>query len=159
MKPQGHVPTVAPAPTHEEADLNVPLILRVVAVVVPVLAVLIVAVAVLFHLFNHAYAHRTSQAAPVVTAADLPPAPRLQTDPAGDLQAVRAKEDAHLEHYAWVDRAQGIAQVPIDRAMVLWTKSYVSSPPTAPLPTTNAAAAPTELQMRQDKAEETSHAP
>lgn len=157
MKPQGYVPPAAPPSAHEGADLDVPLILRIAAVIAPILAVLIVAVAVLFHYFNHVHTNRTSEAAPIVTTADLPPAPRLQTDPFGDLQAVRAREDAHLEHYAWVDRAQGIAQVPIDRAMALWTKSYTPSAPAAAA--TNAAPAPTELQMRQDKAREATHAP
>jgi hypothetical protein len=159
MKPQGHVPASASPSTHEAADLNVPLILRTAALVVPTLAMLILAVTLLFHYFNRFYANRTSEAAPVVTAADLPPAPRLQTDPAGDLQAVRAREDAHLDRYAWVERNQGIAQVPIERAMLLWVKTY--SPPPAPMASspTNSVAAPTELQVRQDKAQEANHAP
>jgi hypothetical protein len=154
MKPQGYVPKSASPSAHEAADLNVPLIVRIASVIVPILALLIIVVAVLFHYFNRVHANRTSEAAPVVTATDLPPAPRLQTDPAADLQAVRAKEDAHLDRYAWIDRTQGIAQVPIERAMVLWVKTY--SPPGA---ATNTVAAPTDLQMRQDKAQEASHAP
>lgn len=46
-----------------------------------------------------------------------PPAPRLQADPKADLIALRARENAELSKYAWIDKARGIAQVPIERAM------------------------------------------
>ena len=48
-----------------------------------------------------------------------PPAPRLQTDPRRDLEALRAAEDAQLHDYGWVDRAAGRVRIPIERAMVL----------------------------------------
>lgn len=47
----------------------------------------------------------------------LPPEPRLETAPAKDLAALRERENAVLGAYAWVDRAKGIAEVPIDRAI------------------------------------------
>lgn len=46
-----------------------------------------------------------------------PPAPRLETAPAKELAALREREKAVLEAYAWRDRAKGIAEVPIDRAI------------------------------------------
>ena len=156
MKPQGYVPPSAPDSAHEMADLNVPLIVRVAIILGVTLVVLVLLVAALFHGFNRAYPHRTSEASPVVTKADLPPVPRLQTDPTGDLQALLAREDVHLEHYAWVDRSQGIAQIPIERAMTLWVKTY--SPPPASSGT-NATPATTELDMRQSKTPEAPHAP
>ncbi len=48
-----------------------------------------------------------------------PPAPRLQSDPIADLQALRAEESQLLDGYGWVDRAQGTVRVPITRAMEL----------------------------------------
>ena len=48
-----------------------------------------------------------------------PPAPRLQTDPAGDLRTLRADEQARLEGYAWVDQGKTIVRIPIERAMEL----------------------------------------
>jgi hypothetical protein len=87
----------------------------------------------------------------------------LQTHPLQDLQAVRQVEDTRLDHYAWIDREHGIAQIPIERAMILWTKSYSApqTPVLAPPPSTNAAplSGTTELQMRQQKATEAPHAP
>jgi hypothetical protein len=52
-------------------------------------------------------------------ASALPPEPRLQTDPAGDLRRLRAEEDAALGSYGWVDRARGVIRVPVARAMAL----------------------------------------
>ncbi len=47
----------------------------------------------------------------------LPPAPRLEVSPPKDLAALRERENAVLDAYAWVDKPKGIAEVPIDRAI------------------------------------------
>jgi hypothetical protein len=47
----------------------------------------------------------------------LPPEPRLQPSPPKDLKTLRDREDAVLTGYAWVDKAKGEAQIPIDRAI------------------------------------------
>ena len=45
------------------------------------------------------------------------PAPQLQTDPAADMQAFLAREQQVLHATGWVDRAHGIAHIPIEAAM------------------------------------------
>ena len=45
--------------------------------------------------------------------------PLLQADPPADMSELRAQEEAILNRWAWTDEAQGMAQVPIDRAMEL----------------------------------------
>ena len=45
--------------------------------------------------------------------------PRLQVAPALDLSRFRAREDAELNGYAWINRTTGVARIPIDRAMDL----------------------------------------
>jgi hypothetical protein len=55
----------------------------------------------------------------VVRRRPPPPEPRLQADPAGDLRARRAEEDAELKSCAWVDRSRGVIRLPIERAMSL----------------------------------------
>jgi hypothetical protein len=50
---------------------------------------------------------------------ELPPAPRLQSNPPLDLERMRAEEKTRLETYGWVNREQGIARIPIERAMDL----------------------------------------
>jgi hypothetical protein len=51
--------------------------------------------------------------------APLPPmtAPALQSDPPADMAAFRAADLARLNSFGWVDRAGGVAHVPIDQAM------------------------------------------
>jgi hypothetical protein len=46
-----------------------------------------------------------------------PPAPRLQVRPENDLEAFRAREDAILTTYAWVDKEHGVVRIPIQEAM------------------------------------------
>jgi hypothetical protein len=45
------------------------------------------------------------------------PEPRLQADPAADMQALLARELQRLHATGWVDRAHGIAHIPIEAAM------------------------------------------
>jgi hypothetical protein len=47
----------------------------------------------------------------------LPPGPMLQTDPAADLRAFNAEEQARLNSYGWIDRGKGIVHIPIREAM------------------------------------------
>ena len=49
----------------------------------------------------------------------LPPEPRLQTNPRQDLIDLRAREDAILNTYGWVDKTRGIVRIPIREAMRL----------------------------------------
>jgi hypothetical protein len=48
-----------------------------------------------------------------------PPAPRLQSDPRGDLASLRARETAQLDGYGWIDKQGGRVHIPVDRAMAL----------------------------------------
>jgi len=159
MKPQGYVPQTPLPSDHEPADLEPKLIRRTVMVILITLVVLVVAGLVLFRVFEREYPGRQSEAEPQVTAGELPPVPRPQADPQRELQTVRAQEDAHLERYAWTDSAKSSAQIPVERAMELWVQNYRS--PVTNAATTNAATASdlTELQMRQQKAQEAGHAP
>jgi hypothetical protein len=50
-------------------------------------------------------------------AAIVPPGPHLQTDPAADLRAQRAREQRALDAYGWLDAKHTLARIPIDRAM------------------------------------------
>ncbi|TPM26568.1 hypothetical protein [Mesorhizobium sp. B2-3-5] len=43
--------------------------------------------------------------------------PALQPAPESDLAGFRAQEDRELQELGWVDRAAGIARIPIDEAM------------------------------------------
>lgn len=62
----------------------------------------------------------SSLAQPAAPGAEhLPPEPRIQANPAGDLKMLLDQEDAVLTNYGWVDRPAGVVRVPIDVAMKL----------------------------------------
>jgi hypothetical protein len=83
---------------------------------------------------------RDPEPLPLAEANAPRPRPRaaLQADPTADMKAFARKEEAALTSYAWVDRANGVAQVPVSRALELVAERGLPVPP--PLP--EAAAAP-----------------
>ncbi len=48
-----------------------------------------------------------------------PPAPRLQTQPFKDVFQLKTEQRAQLHGYGWVDKANGVVHIPIERAMTL----------------------------------------
>ena len=58
----------------------------------------------------------------------LPPAPRLQVNPARDITEMRLAEDRILNGYGWVDAAKGIARIPITRAIAIAAKKGLPAP-------------------------------
>lgn len=56
---------------------------------------------------------------PEANVRSVPPAPRLQENPARDLAVMRAAENAILGSHGWADQEAGIARIPIERAIDL----------------------------------------
>lgn len=56
---------------------------------------------------------------PLAAERVLPGGPRLQPNPPVDLVAWRAREEAVLQSYGWVDREAGVVRLPIEWAMAL----------------------------------------
>ena len=52
-------------------------------------------------------------------ASSVPPGPRLQVNPAEELQAFKKEQDQILNSYGWVSREDGRVRIPIERAMEL----------------------------------------
>ncbi len=50
---------------------------------------------------------------------NVPPEPRLETNPISDYRKFRADEDEKLNNYGWADRQKGIVHIPIKQAMQL----------------------------------------
>ena len=48
---------------------------------------------------------------------ELPPEPRLQTDPQQELRDLRARQQSRLTGYGWVNKEAGVARIPIEDAM------------------------------------------
>jgi hypothetical protein len=61
-------------------------------------------------------------------------APALQPDPSAELAALKADEQARLNHYGWVDRDAGIAHIPISRAIEILAKTGLPVPAQAATP-------------------------
>jgi|DewCreStandDraft_4_1066084.scaffolds.fasta_scaffold04286_9 hypothetical protein len=105
-------------PAHETRDLRArPIVVATVVgvlVTVGIFAGLYVLTAALDR-----YVQRTAPSPnPLAAVAPKePPAPRLQPAPVKDLLELRAWEDSQLHHYGWVDKANGIARIPIERAI------------------------------------------
>jgi len=96
--------------------------------------------------FEDRVASRESETRPLAFEADRePPAPRLQSHPTLDLEALRAEEDAILGSYAWGDRDHEVVQLPIERAMDLVVErglpatAPMAAPPASPAPARRAA--------------------
>lgn len=70
----------------------------------------------------------------------MPPAPVLQADPARDMTDFRARDEATLESYGWVDKTAGTVHIPIDEAIRLTLERGLPSRP-------GAGAAPEAAQM------------
>src|SRR5262249_59670819 len=76
-----------------------------------------------------------------------PKTPLLVTDEPGTLRQLRTEEQQILTHYAWVDKSQGIVQIPIDRALELVAKnSALLAPQGTPSPAAPGAPAATTPQ-------------
>lgn len=66
---------------------------------------------------------------PLLELRPTPPAPRIQPNPIDsttaeeDLAALRAREEAILTGYGWIDRQTGIVRIPIDQAIELLSEA------------------------------------
>jgi hypothetical protein len=100
----------------ERRDVNTRTILTFIGVLFLVLLVTFVSMRGLFGYFS-ATQKLGPGASPFDNSRVLPPAPRLQVDPAVDLDQVRQSQNEMLNSYGWADKATGKVRVPIDRAM------------------------------------------
>jgi hypothetical protein len=109
----------------------------VIAVIMAGFVVFVVAATVgLFFLFFEALAHTKT----FVRVGEFP-SPRLQTRSDGLRDPEIAKQQADLQRFRWIDRAQGVFQIPIERAMrLVAARGAQAYEPVAP-----AAAAPAPL--------------
>ena len=106
---------------HEERDVSfVPLVRGLIGLVALVILSLVVVRVLLGYLAVHE-AETSPQPNPLAQnfGRQVPPEPRLQSDPLQDLQTLRAQEEAQLTSYGWVDRKAGIVRIPVQRAIEL----------------------------------------
>ena len=91
-------------------------------------------------------ARRRQPELPAAVQASLkrtPAEPRLEALPVAPRLRVRAEEEERLTRYGWVNRASGLARIPIDRAMqIVVERGVPGGKPLPPNPTPPVEAAP-----------------
>jgi len=119
-----------PEVTYEKRDVNARVILYFVLVLFLVLAVTLVSMRGLFGYFS-ATQKLGPGASPFDNSRALPPTPRLQVEPAADLNQMRQTQEEMLNSYGWVDKTAGTVRVPIDRAMDMLIEQKLPVRPSA----------------------------
>jgi hypothetical protein len=106
---------------HEQSDINVAGVFGFGAGLTAVSAVVFLVVWLLFVYFDRRERISEPSDYPMAAGPDtrVPPLPRLQTAPRVDLEAFRAREEARLNAYEWVDKAAGTVRIPVAEAMRL----------------------------------------
>jgi hypothetical protein len=103
---------------HEARDVNTLRLLQLGLALATIIGLVLIVGVLLFDYLEWSTA-RGAPRSPLLTTSDRPPSPQLQVDPQIDLLQKRAQEDAVLNSYGWVDRANGTVRIPIDRAIEL----------------------------------------
>ena len=83
-------------------------------------AMLVVTIAAMAWMFDYFMAREKqldTSGSPLADTRERPAAPELQVTPSSDLTQLRAREEALLNSYGWVDRQEGLVRIPIERAM------------------------------------------
>ena len=132
-------PTKQSAPAgHETSDVAIRGIVRFGIGLAVATVVVQVAMWGLFRVLQRRE-NRVDVPVPAMVAASLrrtPPEPRLEANPLEPRRRMRAREDAVLTTYGWVDRQTGVARIPIGRAMELLVENGLPpSKPVMPVPT------------------------
>jgi hypothetical protein len=111
----------APEAGRETQDVSIPAILKFGIGLAGVTALVSVAMWGLFRVFASREDKRDQPVPPMVAASlqRTPREPRLEPNPLAPRLAARARENAVLSSYGWVDRGARIARIPIGRAMEL----------------------------------------
>ena len=105
---------------HEDADVNIPQLIRYTIGLALMCVVSGAIVLGLFRLFERQAAKNDPVLSPLVQPAGrLPPEPRLVENEPLILEKHRESEAEMLEKYGWVDQAAGVARVPIAEAKKL----------------------------------------
>lgn len=100
---------VLPPARYEQSDIRTPTVLIAFPLI---LAGLLASVLLVLWIYPN-----TSTDRRLAGPMPLYPAPRLQSDPATDMQRFLAAELARLNSAGWDDRKQGVGHIPIDDAM------------------------------------------
>jgi hypothetical protein len=114
---------------YEPSDISVKAIALILLAFAIVSAVSI-ALVLWLHPLMQRKALRDAGPATVVETTQLPASPiQLQPQPLLDIAGLHQREDETLDHYGWVDKANGIAHIPISEAMKRVVGQSLDTPP------------------------------
>ncbi len=121
QKPKSSIPEESLQQGYEVRDADIRVIFWSGLTLAGVMILVTVVIGLLYWFLNVNYMQQI-QASPQPfqqQAQDLPPAPRLQRNPATDMQKMRSDTTAILGSYDWVDKQAGVVRIPITDAMKL----------------------------------------
>lgn len=114
-------------PGHEKTDAEIrPIIIFIVS-----LGIFIV-VAMFAMSWMLSFMESRNQAAqreisPLADQEQIPPEPRLQANPALDMEAMQRREEELLNSYQWIDQNAGTFRIPVERAMEIIAENGLPS--------------------------------
>lgn len=111
-------------PGHEESDVEPTQIVFWAVALAVLTALTAFVVAVLYAYIEGTSLGEVFDRAPTPWEGAEPPEPRLQVDTLQLPREVEARERERLEGWEWVDRDEGIAQIPVERAKELVVERY-----------------------------------
>jgi hypothetical protein len=120
-----HEPGPEPAPSdvaagHEVSDVSIRGLIIFLVGLLASLAAVVFAISWMFSFLSMRAQRSDSPPPPLAPLRTKgPPEPRLQETPALEMRKMREAEEAALTNTRWIDKQQGIVQIPIDRAMEL----------------------------------------
>jgi hypothetical protein len=118
---------------YERSDANPRGLLHWGAYLIVVLVVVFFSMAWLFGFYGKVQS-LGKPASPFENARVLPPAPRLQVEPRGELHSYCEQQDNLLTTYGWADEHNGVVRIPVDRAMELTLQQGLPSRAAADIP-------------------------
>lgn len=110
-----------PEVQHEENVIQLTPVVIFAVVMILVSIATFVTVKIIQHTFDINWA-RSEAPVSSLSQSPMPPTPMLQVSSGQDLIELRAKEQAALTSYRWVDEKNGVVAIPVQEAMALLAK-------------------------------------
>jgi hypothetical protein len=126
-------PQIAHPGAYEKSDANPRGLVYFVLTMAAILAATCLSLIWLFKHYEKTENPGFVVAAPFTGVEPVPPPPRIQSNPAVDIQSYLESQQKLLNTYGWIDRGNGIVRLPIDRAMeLLLQRGLPTRPANAP---------------------------
>src|SRR5579862_9464683 len=128
-------PDAAPNARHETTDVNPAVVSLSALGFLSALGIILVSLTAVFSRFQTAVLRKNPPSNPLFQE-QVPPQPRLQSDPAAEYAGWRDEQEAKRLSYGWIDRQSGIVHIPVDRAMQILAERGFPEPADTPQPPT-----------------------